>query len=178
MSYALVAAGVMIAGTAVSAKMSSDASNAAAGRAIQQNTYESVLQQHTSEMEQKAMIQASKEQALKILSSAQFVRSAQVAQNAGNGVLIGEGSSQTMQDRTTELAMSDALATLYSGARGSFKSQVQSDFNTQRLNSASASAAAQNASNQSAIAVNATTSILSTAVGAYGKSTTPSTKTT
>lgn len=173
MSYALVAAGVMIAGTAVSAKMQSDASNAATGRAIQQNTYESVLQQHTSEMEQKAMIQASKEQALKILAGAQYVRSAQVAQNAGNGVLIGEGSSQVMQDRTTELAMSDALAALYSGARGSFSNQVQSDFNTQRLNSASASAVAQNESNQSAIFANAATTILSTGIGAYGKATAP-----
>lgn len=169
MSYALCAAGVMMVGTAVSAKMSSDASNAATGRAVQQNTYEGVLQEHVNKMESADMIKASKEQALKILSSAQYVRSAQVAQNAGNGVLIGEGSSQVMQDRTTELAMSDALATLYSGARGTFQNQVKSDFNTQRLNSSSASAVAQNESTQSAIAVNAATSIISTGVGAYGK---------
>ena len=171
MSYALCAAGVMMVGTAVSAKMSSDASHAAAGRAIQQNTYEGELQQKVKEQEAADIRKASQEQANKILSSAQYYRSAQMAQNAGNGVLIGEGSSQVMQDRTTELAMQDALATLYSGARGIASSNTQGAFAQQRASAASASAAAQDSSNQSAISVNAMTSILSTGIGAYGKAT-------
>jgi len=171
MSYALCAAGVMLVGTAVSAKMQSDASNAATKRGVEQNTYESVLQEGVSKIEREDMIKASKEQALKVLSSAQYLRSAQAAQNAGNGVLVGEGSSQIMQDRTTELAMQDALATLYSGAKGTFSNQAATDLNSQRLAAASASAVAQNASNQNAIAVNTTASILSTGIGAYGKAT-------
>ena len=173
MSYALCAAGVMMVGTAVSAKMSSDASNAATARAVGQNTYEGNLQKGIKKIESEEMIATSKVQAGKILDQARYVRSAQMAQMAGGGVMVGEGSAQVMQDRTTELAMQDALAALYSGARGSVSNDTQGRFALQRANNASAGAIAQNESTQNAIMVNAATTIVSTGIGAYGKSITP-----
>lgn len=170
MAYAACAvAAVSIVGTAVSASSASEASSAAAGRAIQQNTYEGILQQKIKDMESKDIIKSANTQAAKIMENARYMRSAQAAQNAGGGVLVGEGSSQVMQDRTTELAMQDALAVLYNGAHGVTSNNVAGDFARQTADMRSASAAAQDSSNQNAIAINATTSILGSALGAYGK---------
>lgn len=176
--FALGAACVAIVGSAVSANESSKASSAAAGRAMSQQTYEGTLQNNLKQQEAAAMQKQAQLDSDKTLNNARYFRGAQVAQNASGGVLVGEGSSQVMLDRTEELAMSDALATLYAGARGAQQAETSGQFalTSSRMNASSA--AAQDRANQKAITISATTSILSSALGAgatYSKAQTPKT---
>lgn len=165
-----IAAGVMVVGTIVNANEQSKASNRAASRQIQANTYEGTLEKALKGQEAESILAQSKLEADKILTSAKHMRGAQAAQSAGSGVIAGEGSSQIMQDRTTELAMEDALAALYNGARGSSSTNLAGDFALTTSQRSSSAAADQNASNQRGIGVSAATSILGTVAGGYAKS--------
>lgn len=171
MSTLWCALGVAVVSAAGSAYMSSEASASATARAVGQNSYEGNLQKGIKKIESEDMIAASKLQASKILEQARYFRGAQMAQAAGNGIMVGEGSAQVMQDRTTELAMQDALAALYSGARGSVSNDAQGRFALQRADMNSAGAIAQNEANQSAAWTKAASTIIGSGLSTYGKST-------
>lgn len=168
MSTVWCALGVTVVTAAGSAYMTSEASADAAERAGNANTYEGNLQKAIKKMESEDAIKASKAQADKIMEQARYFRSAQMAQMAGNGIVVGEGSAQVMQDRTTELAMSDALAALYSGARGSVASNTQGRFALQKANMNTAGAEAQAASDSSAAWTKAAGTIIGAGVKRVG----------
>jgi hypothetical protein len=76
------------------------------------------MAQAQSEYEAKNIIEQSQEQARLIRQKALMARGTQVATAASSGVLVGDGSTQTMVDEVSRLAEQDAVAVLWSGAAG------------------------------------------------------------
>ena len=97
-------------------------------QATYKNKYESSLSNALANIQSTDILNATDLAAGKINAHAREIRASQIANNAGNGVLVGEGTSQAIEDRTTELAMQDTLATLFSGARDAFSTRLQGQF--------------------------------------------------
>src|SRR5574343_317892 len=122
-------------------------------QSVKKSAYESSLSNALFNIQSDDLLLAADTATGKILDHARAVRSSQMAINAGNGVLVGEGTSQVIQDRTTELAMSDTLATLYSGARDAYAARQQGQFALAAGQEAIDGAVYQNVSNKEAIAL-------------------------
>lgn len=168
---AWVASAIAVAGIGVGLASSAAASNAAQQQAEEQiaaNTYEGRLQQLMKEQEAEENRKYAQAQASKIKSAAQYTRGAQTAQAAASGVIVGEGSAQVMQDRTTQLALEDALAALYSGGKAAVNASIQGQFAQMTADQRSLAAANANSAQQTAIAGNALQTVFSGASTLYG----------
>lgn len=176
-----VATAVAVVGIGVSVAASSAQSKAAgkaAGEAANANTYEGQLQNSLKQQDAEQSRQSAKDQADKILESARYLRGSQTAQSAASNVLVGEGSAGIMQDRTNELAMSDALAALYSGASGASSNTIAGRFAQKSADMKAASTMSANDANQTAIKYNTAATVLSQAGSIAVRTTTPKPTTT
>lgn len=75
-------------------------------------------QRAQSEWEAKQIWVQGQEETRKVRSKAIQLRAQQVAGMAQSGIMIGDGSSQSLLDETTSLAEQDVMAVLYNAARG------------------------------------------------------------
>jgi hypothetical protein len=101
------------------------------------------IQQAQDEYTAKQIIEQAQEKARQVRSAAIKARGTQVATAAASGVLVGDGSTQTMVDEVTNLAEQDAVAYLWEGANGSMSAneqgrlaRMQGEFNYQQSQSA------------------------------------------
>lgn len=75
---------------------------------------------------------AANDDAKLILERARVFRSSQIAAQASQGVLIGEGSTQQIVDRTNALASADALVSIYEGLERASAIETGADFEQRR----------------------------------------------
>lgn len=83
------------------------------------DAYEGALNKNLRDGEAQDIMGQTHTQADLIRAKAIAFRGAQAVQQASSGVMIGEGSAGQVMDQTTQLAMADTLATLYSGVNKS-----------------------------------------------------------
>lgn len=107
----------LAASAAMSAKGASDQADAQHKAGIY-SAQSAGRQQAQSDYEAKQIIEQSQEQARQVRAQAIAVRGKQVATQAANGVIVGDGSAQAMVDEVTKLSEQDAVAYLMSGANG------------------------------------------------------------
>lgn len=118
--------------------------NAAA--AAGEQAYEGYLNKDLRYQEADDVMTQAHTEADMIRAKAVAFRGAQAVQQAASGVMVGEGSAQTVVDQTTQLAMSDTLATLYSGVNKASSIRSGADMQTQAsINSANSMMAEGNA---------------------------------
>jgi hypothetical protein len=117
MSFAVSAVVVGVAGIGMSMYGASQQASAQEQAAKYQNEAGG-RQLAQSEWEAKQIWHEAEQQSKIIRTKAIQMRGTQVAQQAASGVLIGDGSSQTLLDETQKLAEQDVMSTLYNGARG------------------------------------------------------------
>ena len=104
---------IMMGGSALLSFMGSQnaaVESASAGR------YNKRIAEERAEMIKKQSVM----EAQKIQAAALRFRGKQIATQAAAGVVVGDGSAQTMVDETTRLAEQDIYITLYNGERGEF----------------------------------------------------------
>ena len=99
------------------------------------------MQQAQSEYEAQEAIRQSQEKARVIRSEAVKARANQVATAAASGVMVGEGSTQSMVDEVTSLSEQDVVAILWDGANGYISSteegrmaRMQGEFQAKQAN--------------------------------------------
>jgi type II secretory pathway component PulC len=119
MPFGWVAAGLAVAGTAMSYDAQKKAADAQAGEAVLQGNRrmsEAFLSEAMQGVEADSIQAGAAAQAAKIKEQALSMRGSMVSAQAGSGVVIGEGSAQAAEDQIETLAAADVLATLYQGA--------------------------------------------------------------
>jgi hypothetical protein len=117
MSFAITAVAVSAVGIGVSMYGSSQQASAQK-KAGTQAAKNGGIQQAQSEFEAGRLIEQSQEEARKVRQEAIYARGTQAATAASAGVLVGDGSVQSMTDEVTRLAEQDAVQILWSGANG------------------------------------------------------------
>lgn len=117
MSAAIASVTVAAIGVGLSAYGASQQASAQS-KAGKQAAISSGQQQAQNEFEAKRIIEQTQEEARKARAQAIYARGTQVATAASAGVLVGDGSVQSMSDEVTRLSEQDAVAILFSGANG------------------------------------------------------------
>lgn len=116
---------VSIATTMYGAKKSADAQRAAGTAGLLQGEYNRRMAEYNGEK----IREQSRAKADKIFEHAARLRSQQIAQQAGSGVVIGEGSAAAVTEDTRNLASEDALVALYAGIEGEQAELYEGDMN-------------------------------------------------
>lgn len=93
----------------------SDAAEQDAKNQALASVYNGTLQNEMARMEADSVRRQTQSEVDKVKTAAIAYRSSQSAALAASGVVVGEGSAQTIIDKTSQLAESDVLALMYSG---------------------------------------------------------------
>lgn len=122
-----ITSAVLLAGSAAMSLAGAASSSSAQKKQAQAGLNEAYYNAAMNEMQAEDIKRKATDDANLQLRQAAHIRSTQQTQIAANGMMLGQGSAQTIIDETTRLSTADALVTLYNGIDGYTTGMSQSE---------------------------------------------------